>query len=75
MNRYETVFNQLRSRKEGAFIPFAVAGDPDIETSEMILNAYIEGGADILEIGYPFSDRLPTVPSISGVRNGRLPAE
>ena len=62
MNRYDTVFNQLRSRNEGAFIPFAVAGDPDIGTSEMILNAYIKGGADILEIGYPFSDPIADGP-------------
>jgi tryptophan synthase alpha chain len=62
MNRYETVFNQLRRSGEGAFIPFTVAGDPDIGTSEMILKAYIDGGADILEIGYPFSDPIADGP-------------
>lgn len=62
MNRYEKVFHQLKEKKEGAFIPFAVAGDPSIEISEMILKAYIDGGADILEIGYPFSDPIADGP-------------
>ncbi|MBN1578819.1 MAG: tryptophan synthase subunit alpha [Chitinispirillaceae bacterium] len=62
MNRYEKVFHQLRDQNEGAFIPFAVAGDPDIGASEMVLKAYIDGGADVLEIGYPFSDPIADGP-------------
>lgn len=62
MNRYERVFSTLRDKKEGAFIPFAVAGDPDLEKSEMILRAYIDSGADILEVGYPFSDPVADGP-------------
>jgi tryptophan synthase alpha chain len=62
MNRYEIVFRNLQDRNEAAFIPFAVAGDPAIGTSEAILKAYIDGGADILEIGYPFSDPIADGP-------------
>lgn len=62
MNRYEQVFSRLRERSEAAFIPFAVAGDPDCGISESILKAYIDGGADILEIGYPFSDPIADGP-------------
>ncbi len=62
MNRYEKLFHKLKQKREGAFIPFAIAGDPDIESSEMILKAYIDGGADILEIGYPFSDPIADGP-------------
>lgn len=62
MNRYETVFTQLREKNETAFIPFAVAGDPDLTVSERILKAYIDAGADILEIGYPFSDPIADGP-------------
>jgi tryptophan synthase alpha chain len=62
MNRYTKVFSELRSKNETAFIPFAVAGDPDTATSEAILKAYIDGGADILEIGYPFSDPIADGP-------------
>ncbi len=62
MNRYERTFAQLREKGEIGFIPFAVAGDPDLATSEKILRAYIDGGADILEIGYPFSDPVADGP-------------
>lgn len=62
MNTYELVFNKLRLKKETAFIPFAVAGDPNPEISFDIFKAYIDGGADILEIGYPFSDPVADGP-------------
>lgn len=41
-----------------AFIPFVTAGDPDLETTEKILIAMSENGADIIEIGIPFSDPI-----------------
>jgi tryptophan synthase alpha chain len=62
MNRYKKTFSRLKANGEMAFIPFAVAGDPDIRTSENIFKAYIAGGADILEIGYPFSDPVADGP-------------
>ena len=62
MNRYHKTFESLKNRKESAFIPFAVAGDPDPEKSEAVFRAFIDGGADILEIGYPFSDPIADGP-------------
>ena len=62
MDRYTETFKQLKAKGEIGFIPFAVAGDPDISTSENIFKAYIAGGADILEIGYPFSDPVADGP-------------
>ncbi len=62
MNRYADTFDALRARHETAFIPFAVAGDPDLSLSEDIFKAYIDAGADILEIGYPFSDPVADGP-------------
>jgi tryptophan synthase alpha chain len=62
MNRYEKTFQLLQQRNEAAFIPFAVAGDPDLKRSEAIFKAYIDAGADILEIGYPFSDPVADGP-------------
>ena len=62
MNRYKNTFARLKKNNETAFIPFAVAGDPDLATSEKILKTYIAGGADILEIGYPFSDPVADGP-------------
>lgn len=48
--------NTARARKGSAFIPFVMAGDPDMETSERIIRALAEAGADVLELGVPFSD-------------------
>jgi tryptophan synthase alpha chain len=62
MNRYQKTFEQLKNKNESACIPFAVAGDPDIDKSLEIFKAYIDGGADILEIGYPFSDPVADGP-------------
>lgn len=41
-----------------AFIPFVTGGDPDLETTEMLLIAMQEAGADLIEIGLPFSDPI-----------------
>jgi tryptophan synthase alpha chain len=62
MNRYSKTFNCLKDRGEIAFIPFAVAGDPDLKTSEAVFKAYVDSGADVLEIGYPFSDPIADGP-------------
>jgi tryptophan synthase alpha chain len=62
MNRYQKTFESLKSKNEAACIPFAVAGDPDLDRSEEIFKAYINAGADILEIGYPFSDPVADGP-------------
>lgn len=60
MERYETLFAQLKNRQEGAFVPFVTLGDPGPEQSLKIIDALIEGGADALELGIPFSDPLAT---------------
>jgi tryptophan synthase alpha chain len=61
-NRYEIAFTATNSRGESAFIPFAVAGDPDPDTFIDVITAYVKGGADVLEIGYPFSDPVADGP-------------
>ncbi|MGK4007068.1 tryptophan synthase subunit alpha [Sorangium sp. So ce1036] len=62
--RYDGAFEQLARRKEGAFIPFLMLGDPDLETSARLLRAAVEGGADALEVGIPFSDPIADGPTI-----------
>lgn len=62
MNRYHTTFAQLKAHNEIAFIPFAVSGDPNPQVGEAVLRTYVEAGADILEIGYPFSDPMADGP-------------
>ncbi|EGQ6876894.1 tryptophan synthase subunit alpha [Escherichia coli] len=64
MERYESLFAQLKERKEGAFVPFVTLGDPGIEQSLKIIDALIEAGADALELGIPFSDPLADGPTI-----------
>ena len=39
-----------------AFIPFITCGDPDLKTTEETINAAVENGADLIELGIPFSD-------------------
>ncbi|WP_108701381.1 tryptophan synthase subunit alpha [Phytobacter sp. SCO41] len=64
MERYETLFKQLKERKEGAFVPFVTLGDPSPEQSLKIIDTLIEAGADALELGIPFSDPLADGPTI-----------
>ncbi len=77
--RYAKVFQSLGMRREGAFVPFAVLGDPDPETSLAVLEAFVAGGADMLELGIPFSDPIADGPAIQGadlraLRAGVTPA-
>jgi tryptophan synthase alpha chain len=71
MGRIDAVF-----RKKGmtAFIGFAVAGDPDKETSIRIAKALIDGGTDILEFGIPFSDPVADGPTIQRADDRALAA-
>ena len=64
MERYETLFKQLKERKEGAFVPFVTLGDPSPEQSLKIIDTLIEAGADALELGIPFSAPLADGPTI-----------
>jgi tryptophan synthase alpha chain len=64
LQSYNEMFKEVKNRGEGAFIPFAVAGDPDFETSIEIVREYVDNGADALEIGFPFSDPVADGPSV-----------
>jgi len=61
---YEETFNKLRKRKEKALVPFVVIGDPDYNTSLKIVKTITNSGADILEMGFPFSDPIADGPTI-----------
>lgn len=56
MNRIDKKFKELKADNRGGFIPFVVAGDPDLPTTKSILLKLIEHGADVIELGVPFSD-------------------
>ncbi|UYU30376.1 tryptophan synthase subunit alpha [Siccibacter colletis] len=64
MERYDQLFSRLAARNEGAFVPFVTLGDPSVEQSLKIVDALVEGGADALELGIPFSDPLADGPTI-----------
>lgn len=57
-NRIDSTFARLREARQKAFIAYVAAGDPDFETCLGILKALADAGADILELGLPFSDPL-----------------
>ena len=64
MKTYSQVFSELAELKRPALIPFFVIGDPDFDTSLAIIKAAIDAGADILELGIPFSDPIADGPTI-----------
>jgi len=64
MGRIGERFAWLRERGEKALIPFLSAGDPDLPTTERLVLAMAEAGADLIEIGVPFSDPLAEGPTI-----------
>lgn len=53
-----------------AFIPFITCGDPDLETTAAAVRAAVENGADLIELGIPFSDPTAEGPVIQGPTSG-----
>jgi tryptophan synthase alpha chain len=77
-DRIEAKFRELRSHGEGALIAYLTGGDPDPKTFLANSTALIEGGADIVEIGIPFSDPIADGPviqasSMRALSNGTTP--
>lgn len=64
MKTYKQVFSELKEQNRAALIPFFVIGDPDFDTSLAIVKTAIDAGADILELGIPFSDPIADGPTI-----------
>ncbi len=64
MSRLETTFAALRRKGRPGLVTYTTAGDPDLPCSARILRALDEAGADVLEVGVPFSDPLADGPVI-----------
>jgi tryptophan synthase alpha chain len=64
VSRIAVRFAELHSGGRAGFIPFLTAGDPDAETSSAILEKLPQAGADIIELGMPFSDPMADGPAI-----------
>jgi tryptophan synthase alpha chain len=80
MSRYDRMFERLRARNEAAFGAFVMLGDPDLATSAAMLEALVEGGADMLEVGIPFSDPVADGPviqaaAVRALAGGVVPAD
>lgn len=74
MSRYQSMFANLSQKNESAFVPFVVVGDPNRNDSLKIINGLVSGGADALELGFPFSDPLADGPTIQGAMERSLSA-
>lgn len=74
MQRYDLMFERLHAAKQGAFVPFVTLGDPTPDLSFDIIKALIDGGADALELGIPFSDPIADGPTIQGANIRALAA-
>ncbi len=64
VSRLAATFVRLKKEGRAAFVPFITAGDPDMETSFAILEKLPEAGADIIELGMPFTDPMADGPAV-----------
>jgi tryptophan synthase alpha chain len=64
MNPIDALFGRLRAQRRKAFMPFLTAGDPDAAATARLARACAGGGADLLEIGFPYSDPIADGPVI-----------
>ena len=73
-SRIDARFAALAKQNRKALITFITAGDPDLETSAAILNGLPKAGADIIELGMPFSDPMADGPAIQAASQRALKA-
>jgi tryptophan synthase alpha chain len=64
MSRIEAKFSELASKDKKAFIPYITAGDPNLETTASLIIELERSGADVIELGVPFSDPMADGPVI-----------
>ena len=62
MSRLSRTFSELKTQNRAAFLPFITGGDPDAETSLTLLEGLPSAGADVIELGIPFSDPMADGP-------------
>ena len=73
-SRIKNRFDELRGKGEKAFIPYVMCGDPTLEKTEEMVLLLEESGADVIELGVPFSDPLADGPVIQAAAGRALAA-
>ena len=74
MSRIEARFTELRNARRTGLVTYVTAGDPDLQRSAEIIKRLDQAGADVLEIGVPFSDPLADGPVIQRATERALAA-
>ena len=64
MSRIQSTFERLARQRRKALIPYVTAGDPSPEVTVPLMRALAEAGADVIELGVPFSDPMADGPVI-----------
>ena len=64
MNRIDATFAQLKAGGRTALIPYVMAGDPSLAATRAIMDALVTAGADVIELGVPFSDPMADGPVV-----------
>jgi len=72
VSRIAEKFLELKQKAQTAFIPYITAGDPDLDATEKLLVTCAENGADIIELGIPFSDPTADGPTIQAASDRAL---
>jgi tryptophan synthase alpha chain len=65
MNRIDALFQRLKAERRRALMPFVTAGDPDLGTTAVLINELTRRGADLIEVGIPYSDPIADGPVIA----------
>ncbi|MFT4257938.1 MAG: tryptophan synthase subunit alpha [Pseudoxanthomonas sp.] len=64
MNRFIEKFAALKAANRKALVPFVTAGDPSLQATVPVMHALVKAGADVIELGVPFSDPMADGPTI-----------
>ncbi len=72
--RMDARFEALKAQNRPAFVTFVMAGDPDPDTAQQVVDGLPAAGADVIEIGMPFSDPMADGPAIQAAGQRALEA-
>ena len=72
MSRIKEKFSELKSKKEKALVSYIMVGYPSENATLPAIRGLVKGGADIIELGFPFSDPIADGPTIQKASTGSL---